>query len=73
MTKLSQPVLASALFKTAHAGLDETLAQGWPQGHSLTLPGPQEPEDSDEDILPAGRQRLRAVFISDLHIGTPGF
>ena len=30
------------------------------------------PQATDEES-PAGRQRLRAIFISDLHIGTPGF
>ncbi|MFM7002041.1 MAG: UDP-2,3-diacylglucosamine diphosphatase [Limnohabitans sp.] len=29
--------------------------------------------DVSDDESPAGRQRLRAIFISDLHIGTPGF
>ena len=27
----------------------------------------------EEDDSPADRPRLRAIFISDLHIGTPGF
>lgn len=38
----------------------------------LPLPGVSVPRSCDEDS-PAGRQRLRAIFISDLHIGTPGF
>jgi UDP-2,3-diacylglucosamine pyrophosphatase LpxH len=29
--------------------------------------------DGEEDDAPVGRSRLRAIFISDLHIGTPGF
>lgn len=29
--------------------------------------------DGLDEESPAGRQRLRAIFISDLHIGTPGF
>jgi UDP-2,3-diacylglucosamine pyrophosphatase LpxH len=32
----------------------------------------QVPQVPDEES-PAGHQRLRAIFISDLHIGTPGF
>ena len=31
------------------------------------------PQSMDDDETPAGRTRLRAIFISDLHIGTPGF
>ena len=38
----------------------------------LPLVSDQQPE-SPEDESPAGRQHLRAIFISDLHIGTPGF
>ena len=30
-------------------------------------------DDPSQDLSPAGRPRLRAIFISDLHIGTPGF
>ncbi|MFM2239938.1 MAG: UDP-2,3-diacylglucosamine hydrolase [Pseudomonadota bacterium] len=29
--------------------------------------------EAPEDDSPAGKQHLRAIFISDLHIGTPGF
>ena len=28
---------------------------------------------TEDDETPADRPRLRAIFISDLHIGTPGF
>ena len=30
-------------------------------------------DDAQEDETPAGREKCRAIFISDLHIGTPGF
>jgi UDP-2,3-diacylglucosamine pyrophosphatase LpxH len=45
-----------------------------PDGMNLDLPlaSDRKPE-FPEDESPAGRQRLRAIFISDLHIGTPGF
>jgi UDP-2,3-diacylglucosamine pyrophosphatase LpxH len=66
MTKTDGLLTAAAMFKTSHAALDGTL----PQVLSGSM---QEPEDADDDITPPGRQRLRAVFISDLHIGTPGF
>ena len=44
------------------AGFSGGLGQTAPQMHAVS-----------EDPLPAGRERLRAIFISDLHIGTPGF
>ena len=34
---------------------------------------PSTTEDHDDEESPPDRQRLRAIFISDLHIGTPGF
>jgi UDP-2,3-diacylglucosamine pyrophosphatase LpxH len=37
------------------------------------LPNAQDHKAHDDDETPAGQQRLRAIFISDLHIGTPGF
>ena len=44
-------------------------------GASRSLPfSPSEPsKNNDEDEWPRSRQCLRAIFISDLHIGTPGF
>jgi hypothetical protein len=30
-------------------------------------------DDAQEDETPEGREKCRAIFISDLHIGTPGF
>jgi UDP-2,3-diacylglucosamine pyrophosphatase LpxH len=66
MTKTDGLLTAAAMFKTSHAALDATLPQVLPESV-------QGQDDQDDDILPAGRQRLRAVFISDLHIGTPGF
>lgn len=49
-------------------------ALAMPDGMNLDLPlaSDRKPE-LPEDESPAGRQRLRAIFISDLHIGTPGF
>jgi UDP-2,3-diacylglucosamine pyrophosphatase LpxH len=46
--------------------LPEGLVGEWVQPTSSAPP-------ATEDASPAGRQRLRAIFISDLHIGTPGF
>ena len=66
MTKTDGLLTAAAMFKTSYAALDGTLPQFFPESV-------QGSDDQDDDILPAGRQRLRAVFISDLHIGTPGF
>jgi len=66
MTKTDGLLTAAAMFKTSYAGFDGTLPQVLPESV-------QGSDDQDDDILPAGRQRLRAVFISDLHIGTPGF
>jgi UDP-2,3-diacylglucosamine pyrophosphatase LpxH len=59
-----------ALFKTSYACVDDSLAQALP---ALLPPLMREMDDSDEDNMPADRPRLRAIFISDLHIGTPGF
>ena len=49
-------------------------ARAMPDGMNLDLPlaSDRKPE-LPEDESPAGRQPLRAIFISDLHIGTPGF
>jgi UDP-2,3-diacylglucosamine pyrophosphatase LpxH len=66
MTKTDAILTAAAMFKTSHASFDGTLPQVFPESV-------QGSDDHDDDIFPAGRQRLRAVFISDLHIGTPGF
>jgi UDP-2,3-diacylglucosamine pyrophosphatase LpxH len=66
MTNTDGLLTAAAMFKTSHAAFDGTLPQVLPESMLGS-------EDPDDDILPAGRQRLRAVFISDLHIGTPGF
>jgi UDP-2,3-diacylglucosamine pyrophosphatase LpxH len=66
MIKTDGLLTAAAMFKTSYAGFDGTLPQVSPESV-------QGSDDQDDDILPAGRQRLRAVFISDLHIGTPGF
>jgi UDP-2,3-diacylglucosamine pyrophosphatase LpxH len=66
MTNSDGLLTAAAMFKTSHAAFDGTLPQVFPESVQWA-------DDQDDDILPAGRQRLRAVFISDLHIGTPGF
>jgi UDP-2,3-diacylglucosamine pyrophosphatase LpxH len=49
---------------TRHLPMDFVAGQGHQAPH---LP------DVSVQEQPAGRQRLRAIFISDLHIGTPGF
>jgi UDP-2,3-diacylglucosamine pyrophosphatase LpxH len=66
MIKTDGLLTAAVMFKTSHAAFDGTLPQVLPESV-------QGSDDQDDDVLPAGRQRLRAVFISDLHIGTPGF
>jgi UDP-2,3-diacylglucosamine pyrophosphatase LpxH len=55
------------LFEAPHAvlGHDHAAVQKPLSGHSA---GPAEDEDVD-----AEKTHLRAIFISDLHIGTPGF
>ena len=58
---------ASVLFKTSYAGLDDALLR---EGPCFPAAARQEPEDEEGA---ADRTRLRAIFISDLHIGTPGF
>jgi UDP-2,3-diacylglucosamine pyrophosphatase LpxH len=35
--------------------------------------GPADTEDANDTVGPAGRCFYRSIFISDLHIGTPGF
>ena len=66
MMSLPRPLQTPVLFKTSYAGFEEGLLPEVPLNS-----GGSEPHD-DEDS-PAGRTRLRAIFISDLHIGTPGF
>jgi hypothetical protein len=57
---------SAALFKQFEAGFNGRVTQGDPTvGDTM---GAQEDDD-----LATGKTRLRAVFISDLHIGTPGF
>ena len=54
------------LFKSAYAGLD------WAE--SLDIQAQASALDlHDDDADSSGHSRLRAIFISDLHIGTPGF
>jgi UDP-2,3-diacylglucosamine pyrophosphatase LpxH len=65
MTSLS-PMPAQLLLKTPLAALpEEFVGASLPSGHDHDA-------HDDEETAP-GRQRLRAIFISDLHIGTPGF
>jgi UDP-2,3-diacylglucosamine pyrophosphatase LpxH len=65
MTSLS-PMPAQLLLKTPLAGLPEDfLGASLPSGHDH--------DAHDDEDTASGRQRLRAIFISDLHIGTPGF
>ena len=39
---------------------------------AMDLPLASPPQDVDADDAPAGRLRVRTVWISDLHLGTPG-
>jgi UDP-2,3-diacylglucosamine pyrophosphatase LpxH len=57
---------SNALFKTSYAGMDETLVT-----EVTAFEGRQQSDDEDDSS--ADGNRLRAIFISDLHIGTPGF
>ena len=57
---------SNALFKTSYAGMDETLVT-----EVTAFEGRQQSDDEDDSL--ADGNRLRAIFISDLHIGTPGF
>ena len=61
------PQQNTALFKTAHADIASAFRLDSP----MTNAGGGDGFDDEE--TPAGRPRLRAIFISDLHIGTPGF
>lgn len=66
MTASSTPLQHALLLKT----FDASLAQDGVQGSPAHVSTPSAP-DEDEDA--ADRPRLRAIFVSDLHIGTPGF
>ena len=68
MTRTADTMTAQALLKSPIFHHD--LA-GPPRSH-LNSPS-DSTEDHDEDESPTKQQRLRAIFISDLHIGTPGF
>ena len=65
MASLS-PLPQQMLLKTPLASLPEAF---W----GASLSSGQDPASHDDDDVPPGQQRLRAIFISDLHIGTPGF
>jgi UDP-2,3-diacylglucosamine pyrophosphatase LpxH len=54
------------LFKSAYAGLD------WAESLDIQT-AVSAPEIHEEDADEPSQRRLRAIFISDLHIGTPGF
>jgi UDP-2,3-diacylglucosamine pyrophosphatase LpxH len=62
----------SALFKGLTNGADVDADVAWPlppgHGHYSEL---QDPNDPDNRAGPGG-QRVRTVFISDIHLGTPG-
>jgi UDP-2,3-diacylglucosamine pyrophosphatase LpxH len=65
MASLS-PMPAQLLLKTPLAGLPEDFL-------GASLPSGRDHDAQDDEDTALGRQRLRAIFISDLHIGTPGF
>ena len=56
-----------AFFKAPHTPLDEIWLGDMPASQTARQ------EASADDETPANAPRLRAIFISDLHIGTPGF
>lgn len=66
MTASSTPLQHALLLKTFDASLAQDGVHGSPAHVSS-------PSAQDEDDDAADRPRLRAIFISDLHIGTPGF
>ena len=70
MKSVIHPSPASAFFESSFAGSHNRLHPALPDLPRQQTQGPEEPDD---DHSPADRPRLRAVFISDLHIGTPGF
>lgn len=57
------------LFKSFGRGADASM--GALLGASATEPAAQDPEDPDNHPAPGG-MRVRSLFISDLHLGTPG-
>jgi len=69
MTTAPAPISGVPLFRKNFAEPDGDLNHILPVLHEEALVS----EDSDDERSPAGRPRLRAIFISDLHIGTPGF
>ena len=62
---------AGALFKSSYAGLGAGFEEALLH-EEKSAKSSQSDVAEDEDTAP-GRTRLRAIFISDLHIGTPGF
>lgn len=66
MTVSSTPLQHALLLKTFDASLAQDGVHGSPAHVSS-------PSAQDEDDDAADRPHLRAIFISDLHIGTPGF
>jgi len=69
MTTAPAPISGVSLFKKTFAEPDGDLNHILPVLPEAALVS----EDSDDESSLAGRPRLRAIFISDLHIGTPGF
>jgi len=67
MTWQAVPVSNEPLFKSSVVIADVPL-HGHAASSSLV-----ETDDHDEHDESQGRKKMRAIFISDLHIGTPGF
>ena len=65
MTTAARPSTAGVLFKTTYAGLDDSLAQALPGLQPQVI---QATDDPDDEHLPAGRYRFRAILILDLQI-----
>jgi len=67
MTSPASPLASLGAFKSPVAQQDFQVP--YPLRQML----PSTADDHDDEESPPDRQRLRAIFISDLHIGTPGF
>ncbi len=68
MTRAAEPLVTPTMLKSPVIHPD----RGAPPRSFLSHPL-ESADDQEEDESPTKRQRLRAIFISDLHIGTPGF
>lgn len=68
MTPAVGSIASHAALKGLTTPSEPVLLNGWQPAQLL-----DSADQHDEDESPTKRERLRAIFISDLHIGTPGF